>query len=275
MARGRFISSTLGESDRFAELDNNEQRYLYLMLIPHADAEGRLKGNPQWINGKVLTYVPMDPTTIEQALKRMHEVGLVVWYEVDGKRFVQIERFHDHNKVRRGQDGRPTHEKASSIPAPPEDDGATTEPLRSNYVATTEPLGSSTAEVEVEVQVEDQVQVQEKTTSPTGDTLEPLLEAWNTNRGKLPAAQKLTTTRKQKLRTLQRDLGGLDPTYAAIAIAAKEVSQDPFWIERGYGFDNLLAGQKVIQKAETAFNRGSFDRDQAETDRILNAIGGH
>ncbi|MDR9392679.1 MAG: hypothetical protein RI554_11710, partial [Trueperaceae bacterium] len=255
--------STLGESDRFAELDNNEQRYLYLMLIPHADAEGRLKGNPQWINGKVLTYVPMDPTTIEQALRRMHEVGLVVWYEVDGKRFIQIERFHDHNKVRKDREGQ------SVIPSPPEDS-------RSTPGVRQEDAGKTPAEVEVEVEVEVQVedQVQEKTTSPNGDTLEPLLEAWNENRGQLPAAQKLTSTRKQKLRTLQRDLGGFDPTYAAIAIAAKEVSQDPFWVQRGYGLDNLLAGQKVIQKAETAFNRGSFDHDKAETDRILNAIGG-
>jgi len=269
MARGRFISNTLGESDRFANLDDHAQRMLYMLLVTHADAEGRLKANTRWIRGKVLTYLDYPEDQLEAALQRMHQVGLATLYQADGSRFMQIEKFHEHNKIRRDKDGNPTHESATQIPAPPSRYVATTESLRSDDVPTT-------AEVEVEVEVQDQVEVQEqeKQTSPTGDELQHLLDTYNDNRGQLPAAQKLTSTRKQKLKTLMRDLGGTEPTRAAIAIATKEVSNDDFWIKRGYGLDNLLAGQKVIQKAETAYNRGSFNHEQSEIDRILTAIGG-
>jgi len=76
------------------------------------------------------------------------------------------------------------------------------------------------------------------------------------------------------LRTLIRDLGGFDKARAAIAIATKEVSGDDYWLQKGYGLDTLLAGQKVIQKAETAHNRGTFDRGEAERQRMLAALEG-
>lgn len=278
MARGRMISRSLGESDKFAELDTHAQRMLYMLLVTHADCEGRLKGNLRWIAGKVLTYIDYPDAEVEAALHRMYAVGLIRLYTVDGKRFIQVEKFHEHNTVRRGKDGTPTHESPSDIPPPSQgSDVATTEELRSSDVAAT-----AEVEVEVEVEVQDEVQVKEEPSSPTGDDLatipvrhelELLLDAWNENRGSLPAAQKLTSNRRSKLKTLIRDLGGFDQAYSAIAIGAAEVSKDDFWIRRGYGFDNLLAGQKVIQKAETAFNRGTFDREQAEVDRMLAALG--
>ena len=103
--------------------------------------------------------------------------------------------------------------------------------------------------------------------------LQDLVDTWNEHRGSLPAAQKLTSTRRSKLRALTRDLGGHDQAKAAIAIATKEVSGDPWWQKHGYGLDNLLAGQKVIQKAETAWNRGTFDQQQSEINRMLAALG--
>ena len=279
MARGRFISSTLGRSKKYNQLPDHFTKLVYVHTLTAADEQGRIEADVIAIYGD---HFVVDPEAslerIEAALIAMHRVGLIQLYESDGKRYAQFEDFHKHNTIRRDKDGLPTREGRSRVPPPPEHRTETAQELRDDRVETAP---------QVEVEVKDQVEVQEQgtTTSPNGDdrdqlsraeneNLQTLVDAWNEHRGPLPAAQKLTSTRKQKLKTLMRDLGGTEPTRAAIAIATKEVSTDDFWIKRGYGLDNLLAGQKVIQKAETAYNRGSFNHEQSEIDRILTAIGG-
>ena len=197
-------------------------------------------------------------------------MGLIHLYEVNGKTYAEFADFHEHNQIRRNEDGKPTREGRSQVPDPPSDRAPTAQQPRSDRAVT-----ASKDKDKDKGKDKVQVQAQSKTMSPAGDDLEMLVEAWNTNRGRLPAAAKLTSGRAARLRTLVRDLGGTDQAYAAITIAAQEVSRDDFWIRKQYGFDNLLAGQKVIQKAESAYNRGSFDTDQAEIDRMLAAIGGN
>ena len=272
MARGRFISNNLGESDKFAQLDDHGQRMLYMMLVTHADAEGRLKADTRWIRGKVLTYIDFSDEDIERAVLRMHDVGLVVLYHHDDKPYMQVVKFHDHNKVRRDKEGVPTHESPSTIPPLQTGQIVLAEPLRSGDVA-------ATAEVEVEVQDKDKVEVQDKdketTSSSADDVYWKIVEAWNQNCGTLSKVQTLNTPRRRRLKTLIKDLGSPQEAYAVMAIAAKEVSMDPFWQQRGLGFNNILADQRVVQKAETAYNRGSFDHEQAEIDRMLGALGGN
>jgi len=260
MARGRFISNTLGGSKKFSRLRNDTHRLAYVMLVTHADVAGRVDAYPPLLRGYAYTLMPWTDDQIQAALEDMHRVGLITLYTVDNEQYAEILDFDKHNKVRADR------EKPSDIPCPPESSSIS----RENAGSTPQQV-----EVEVQVQVQDKVQVQETTTSSNNDDLETLVEAWNTNRGRLPAAAKLTSGRAARLRTLVRDLGGTDQAYAAITIAAQEVSRDDFWIKKQYGFDNLLANQKVIQKAETAYNRGSFDHDQAEIDRMLAALGGN
>ena len=111
--------------------------------------------------------------------------------------------------------------------------------------------------------------------SSNDDVYWKIIEAWNENCGSLSKVKALNTARKRQLKTLIKDLGSPQEAYAVMAIAAKEVSMDPFWQQRGLGFNNILADQRVVQKAENAYNRGSFDHDQAEIDRMLAAIGGN
>jgi hypothetical protein len=155
MARGRFISNSISASKKFARLKNDTHRLMYLILITHADAEGRHDADPRVLKGKVYTLLDLSDDTLERGLADMNGVGLVSVYEVRGERYVEVTDFHKHNKIRRDANGDPTHESKSECPAKPRStsDGVTTESLRSNY-------GVATAEVEVEVEVEVQGQVQ-------------------------------------------------------------------------------------------------------------------
>lgn len=113
--------------------------------------------------------------------------------------------------------------------------------------------------------------------SPKGDdpqTIQRVVDAYNDHRGQLPKCVTLNSSRRQKIRRAIRDLGTLDEVAAAMAVAAAEVANDPWWQKHRYGFDNLLAAQRFVQKAETAMSRGTTDRHEAEVDRMVRALEG-
>lgn len=73
-------------------------------------------------------------------------------------------------------------------------------------------------------------------------------DAWNENRRGLPAVAKLTDARKARLRALLKQHGA--DALAVFIDATRAVAVNSFWTERQYGFDNLLAGDKVTGYAE-------------------------
>ena len=74
-----------------------------------------------------------------------------------------------------------------------------------------------------------------------------LLGVWNEHRGQLPEA-KLTERRLKILDKISAEFGPV--AEATIRAATLEVATDEFWQERRYGFDNLLADDKFVGKAE-------------------------
>ena len=158
MARGRFISNSISTSKKFARLATNDHRLMYLMLLPHADAEGRHDADVRILTGQVYTLLDLPHDAVEAALEDMNNVGLIRLYYVAGERYLEITNFHEHNKVRRRDDGTPSHEAPSTIPAPSDSNDnpvTTTEPLRSGD-------GAATAEDKVQVQVQVEVQEEEQ-----------------------------------------------------------------------------------------------------------------
>lgn len=119
MARGRFISNSISGSKKFARLTAHDHRLMYMMLVPHADAEGRHDADPQILAGQVYTRLDFTPAQIEAGLRDMHDVGLIRLYAVGDEQYLEIVGFHEHNKVRRKDDGSPDREAPSAIPAPP------------------------------------------------------------------------------------------------------------------------------------------------------------
>lgn len=120
MARGRFISNSISGSKKFARLTAHDHRLMYMMLVPHADAEGRHDADPQILAGQVYTRLDFTAAQIEDGLRDMHDVGLIRLYAVGEEQYLEIVGFHEHNKVRRKDDGSPDREAPSAIPAPPQ-----------------------------------------------------------------------------------------------------------------------------------------------------------
>lgn len=79
-------------------------------------------------------------------------------------------------------------------------------------------------------------------------TPQQLLDTYNEHRGPLPAALTLNGKRKRALAQIAKAYAHRSPEI--ITAATRQVATDSFWIERGYGLDILLAGEKYVAKAE-------------------------
>ncbi|WP_407541005.1 hypothetical protein Q0M94_06345 [Deinococcus radiomollis] len=92
-----------------------------------------------------------------------------------------------------------------------------------------------------------------------------LLGVWNEHRGRLPEARQT----ERRLKILDRISADFGPAAeATIRAATLEVAADEFWQKRRYGFDNLLADDKFVGKAEAWFARSG--PPSAVQDIILN-----
>lgn len=104
MARGRMISNSLSTSEKFAALvtiapDLFEFCHaLYPLMVSHTDDFGRLQGDAFTVKAKYYPASPRPLAEFEAGLKHMHGVGLVVWYMVAGKRYIQIVEFERHQQ---------------------------------------------------------------------------------------------------------------------------------------------------------------------------------
>lgn len=156
MAKGRFLSKQVGRSKQLASL-NDRERCIFLLLLPHADVEGRLEADVDYLEGVCLTRMGYTRPQIDDAVKALHKAGLIHLYTVKGERYLAFPKFEKHQLGLRKD-----REAPSEIPAPPSrrsksaDDGGNTdgdtpatsaEELRSDS-------GTTPAQVEVEVEVQ-------------------------------------------------------------------------------------------------------------------------
>lgn len=88
-----------------------------------------------------------------------------------------------------------------------------------------------------------------KSATPTNQQeVEAIIQAWNDNRGTLPAVTVLSEARKRRLRSLIKEHNG--QATALIRDATRQVANNSYWQENRYTLDNLLAGGKYLQHAE-------------------------
>jgi DnaD/phage-associated family protein len=97
MAERRMVGKVISISEKVNSL-SLFGRLLYTWMIPHADDFGRLPGSPAKVRALVVPMADETVKDVEQALADMHERGLIIWYEVNGERFIQITNFEKHQQ---------------------------------------------------------------------------------------------------------------------------------------------------------------------------------
>lgn len=101
MTQRRMLNKSISQSMQVDQL-NTDAQLLFTWMIPHADDEGRLNGNPQWIKGMV---VPLKSgrywslKCIENYLLDMEASGLIYyWYQLDS-RYIEFPSWKAHQTI--------------------------------------------------------------------------------------------------------------------------------------------------------------------------------
>lgn len=128
MGRKRSISTDISTDHRVALLAQKAGPLgvlLFTWLIPHADDWGRFIADPVEVKLTVLPAFDVTPEEVDSALKAMAEVGLIILYEVDGKRYLSFKR----NSFYKYQNYIPVNKRKtdnSQYPPPPDSTPETT-----------------------------------------------------------------------------------------------------------------------------------------------------
>ena len=124
MARTRNLKPAFFKNEDLAECDPIV-RLLFAGLWTLADSEGRLECRPKRIKAELFPY---DHCDVDAMLAQLASLGFVLVYEVEGKKYLEIPTFSQHQH--------PHHSEKPTCPAPlrqgvarkiPEDTGSTPE----------------------------------------------------------------------------------------------------------------------------------------------------
>jgi len=124
MADGRMIKKEIRRSKKMGALKNDKARTLYFMIYPHVDVEGRFVADPADIKIECVPQFGWTEKTIEKALCDLHNVGLIKLYNINENRYLQISRFHDHQRIDKNKEAKskiPPPEYSRVLQSTPED----------------------------------------------------------------------------------------------------------------------------------------------------------
>ena len=109
MARARNIKPSFFTNEYLSDLQPLA-RLLFIGLWCYADREGRLEDRPKRLKVDILPYDDCDVDKLLESLENSPD-RFITRYEVDGKRYIQIENFTKHQNPH-------IKEPISTIPAP-------------------------------------------------------------------------------------------------------------------------------------------------------------
>ena len=107
--RARMIKPSFFLNEDLATLPY-EARLLFIGLWCVADREGRLEDRPRRLKAELFPYDDID---LDPLLGKLAELGFIVRYEAQGKRYIQINNFTKHQRLH-------PNEAPSEIPPPPD-----------------------------------------------------------------------------------------------------------------------------------------------------------
>lgn len=115
MARTRLLHPEQATDDDLLTV-SLAARHVFTFLPCHADREGRLRDKPIALK---LAILPLDDVDMNKLLQELHDIGVIIRYEVAGRRYIQIRSFLRHQRPHR-------NEVASDIPPFPGESSAPT-----------------------------------------------------------------------------------------------------------------------------------------------------
>lgn len=244
MARIRTIKPEFPQSESMGGV-SREARLCFILLWTIADDEGRLRGSPRMLASLLFPYDTDASDLIEDWLDELDREGCLVRYRIDGKTYLQICKWSDHQKI--------DHPTRSKIP-PFREDSRIISRVRERFGEDQGGEGSRPKD-------QGDLGLSPLSAEPTdglekgADDLpkirpEEFGNVWNRRRGPLPKIETFTESRRKKVLTRVRQ--GL--TLERFTEAVENCRVKPFLCgenDRGWTatFDWLVENDKNVEKA--------------------------
>lgn len=90
-----MISKSISTSTRLSEV-SNFAKLLFTWTIPHCDDYGHIDANPKIVKAIVVPLGDETAPDIEKALKELEGKKLIRFYEQDGRKYLEIDKWGDH-----------------------------------------------------------------------------------------------------------------------------------------------------------------------------------
>jgi hypothetical protein len=129
MAEGRILSRRISRSFKVSALKSDTARLFFTWLIPYLDVDGRMEAEPALIKADLFPLLDhINTRAIKRLLGEIAAAGLIVLYECNGRKYLQLNQFETFQKNLRKD-----RETPSKIPPPlRSNSGGTPEEVRSN-----------------------------------------------------------------------------------------------------------------------------------------------
>lgn len=134
-----MLKKVVSTSQKLANLKSDSARLLYTWLIPHLDIEGRFSADPKIVKGYVVPRLKMSLRKISEYLEDMAKNDLIILYEADGDRYLQLRKFKDFQILRKKRESK-------SIIPPPAEESRITPGVSTEYSSTSKVKESKTKE---------------------------------------------------------------------------------------------------------------------------------
>lgn len=100
MAKARMLHKKISVSVQVNRL-TLPARLLFTWMIPHADDEGRMKGDPEFIRATVVPMVKWSFKKIREYLEEIKNKGLIYYWQENGEWFVEFIKWKEHQQIRK------------------------------------------------------------------------------------------------------------------------------------------------------------------------------
>ena len=112
----RMIHESISKSIKFASL-SIEAQILFVLLIPHLNAYGKMNGDPHYIKGMVTPLLEYSTITlIQRCLEEINDKTNVKWFKSDGLYYIHAihwDKYQRFQSDRRGENKLPEYSKST------------------------------------------------------------------------------------------------------------------------------------------------------------------
>src|SRR3990167_1371582 len=100
MAKARMLHTKISVSSQVNKL-SLPARLLFTWMIPHADDEGRLKGDPEFIKATIVPMTKWSFKTVRNYLEEIKNQKLIYYWEENQEWFIEFVKWNEHQQIRK------------------------------------------------------------------------------------------------------------------------------------------------------------------------------